>query len=126
MSAAARRSSSLTSSFDSGWNWKIRLRLTKRTVDREKRVLGRRPHEDHFALLHAGQKYVLLGLVEAVDLVDEQERPLAGGGEAVVGLGENLANSLTPLATALICWKWLRHSPASNRASVVLPVPGGP
>ena len=55
-------------------------------VDREERVLGRRPHEDHFALLHARQEHVLLGLVEAMDLIDEQQRPLAVGRQPVVGL----------------------------------------
>ena len=65
-------------------------------VDREEGVLRRRPHEDHFALLHARQEHVLLGLVEAMDLVDEQQRPLAGGRQAVVGLGEDLAQLLDP------------------------------
>ena len=37
-----------------------------------------------------------------------------------------LARELTPLATALSWQKWLRVAPASSRASVVLPVPGGP
>ena len=63
-------------------------------VDGEERVLGRRPDEDHFALLHARQEHVLLGLVEAVDLVDEQQRPLAVGRQAVVGGGEHLAEFL--------------------------------
>ena len=43
----------------------------------EGRVLGRRADEDHRAVLDNGQKGVLLGAVEAVDLVDEEQRALA-------------------------------------------------
>ncbi len=43
----------------------------------EGRVLGRRADEDHRAVLDIGQKRILLGAVEAVDLVDEEQRALA-------------------------------------------------
>ena len=65
-------------------------------VDREERVLRRGPHKDHFALLHARQEHVLLGLVEAMDLIDEQQGSLARRREPVVGLYEQLAQLLDP------------------------------
>ncbi len=65
------------SSFESGWNWKIRLRLTRALLTAKNGFSRRRPDEDHVALLHVRQEHVLLGLVEAMDLVDEQQRPLA-------------------------------------------------
>ena len=66
----------------------------QRAVDGEEGVFRGGADEDHHALLHVGQQHVLLGLVEAVDFVDEQERPLAGGREAIVGRRENLAQLL--------------------------------
>ena len=48
----------------------------QRRVDLEVRVLGRRPDQRDEALLDRGQERVLLRLVEAVDLVQEQDRPL--------------------------------------------------
>ena len=66
----------------------------QRAVDREERVFGGRADEDHHALFHVGQQHVLLGLVEAVDFVDEQQRPLALGREPVVGRREDFAQFL--------------------------------
>ena len=45
-------------------------------VQLEGRVFGRGADEDHGAVLDIGQEAVLLGAVEAVDFVDEQQRPL--------------------------------------------------
>ena len=45
----------------------------QRADDLERRVLRRGPDEDHGALLDVGQEHGLLGLVEAVELVDEDE-----------------------------------------------------
>ncbi|SIM84172.1 Uncharacterised protein [Mycobacteroides abscessus subsp. abscessus] len=45
---------------------------------REARVLGGRGHQHHPAVLHPGQQGILLGLGEAVDLIQEQH-----GGDAV-------------------------------------------
>ena len=46
----------------------------QRRDHRERRVLGRRRDQDDPAVLDAGQQCVLLGLGEAVDLVEEQHR----------------------------------------------------
>ena len=46
-------------------------------VEREGRILRGRADQRDRAVLHHRQKAVLLGAVEAVDLVDEQERPAA-------------------------------------------------
>ena len=46
-------------------------------VQLEGRVFGGRAHQQDRPVLHMRQEPVLLRLVEAVDLVDEQQRPLA-------------------------------------------------
>ena len=46
----------------------------QRAVDLERRVLGRRADQRHEAVLDRRQQRVLLGLVEAVDLVEEEDR----------------------------------------------------
>jgi hypothetical protein len=46
----------------------------QRGVDLEVRVLGRRPDQRHDGVLHRRQQLVLLGLVEAMDLVEEEDR----------------------------------------------------
>ena len=48
----------------------------QRRVDLEVRVLGRRSDQRHEPFLDGGQQRVLLRLVEAVDLVEEEDRPL--------------------------------------------------
>ena len=80
------------------------------------------PDQDHHALLHVRQQHVLLGLVEAVDLVDEQQRLAGRWPRAGRGPRSRISrSSLTPLATALSWRNVLRVSLASSRASVVLP-----
>ena len=64
----------------------------ERRVDLEVRVLGRRADEGDRAVLDVRQERVLLGLVEAVDLVDEQDRSAAVEGELVLGLGDRRAD----------------------------------
>ena len=49
----------------------------KRRVELEGRVLGRRADQSDRAVLHHGQETVLLRAVEAVDLVDEEQRATA-------------------------------------------------
>ena len=61
----------------------------KRGIDLEARVLGGRANQGDGAVLDIGQEAVLLRAVEAMDLVDEQQRLLTGLA-AVPGLGENL------------------------------------
>jgi hypothetical protein len=61
----------------------------ERRDDLEGRVLGRRADQDDRAPLDVGQEGVLLGLVEAVDLVHEQDRALAAGRQAVLGGGDD-------------------------------------
>ena len=60
----------------------------------EGRILGRRADQGHGAALDVGQERVLLSLVEAVDLVDEQDRALAAERQTVLGLGDQAADLL--------------------------------
>jgi hypothetical protein len=55
-----------------------RATATGARVDLERRVLRRRAEEDHVAVLDVREHDILLGLVEAMDLVDEQDRALVG------------------------------------------------
>jgi hypothetical protein len=48
-------------------------------VELERGVLGGRADQRHDPLLHEGQEAILLGAVEAVDLVDEEQGALASG-----------------------------------------------
>ena len=66
----------------------------QRAVDREERILGGRADQGHDALFDVRQQHVLLGLVEAVDLVDEQQRPASAGGQLVAGVGQHFAQFL--------------------------------
>ena len=60
----------------------------ERGVDLEVRVLGRRADERDRAVLDMGEQRVLLGLVESMDLVEEQHGPRAVEGEPVLCLGD--------------------------------------
>ena len=65
----------------------------QRAVELEGRVLGRRTDQGDGPVLHVRQEAVLLGTVEAVDLVDEKQRAaslLAAGLGAVEGLAQVL------------------------------------
>jgi hypothetical protein len=61
----------------------------QRGVELEAGVLGGRADQGHRAALDEGQEAVLLGAVEAVNLVDEEHGPSAPGRQRV-GLGEDL------------------------------------
>ena len=65
-------------------------------VHLEGRVLGGRAHQHDRALLDVGQEGVLLRPVEAMDLVDEEDRAPAAAGPFDVGLGDHLADLLDP------------------------------
>ncbi len=51
----------------------------ERRIDGEERVLRGGADEDDSAFFHIGQQHVLLGAIEAVQFIDEQNGPLAGG-----------------------------------------------
>ncbi len=75
------------SSGESGWNWKTRLRLTSALLIVKNGFSVVAPTRITMPSSTSGKQHVLLGLVEAVDLVDEQQRPLARGRKPVPGLG---------------------------------------
>jgi hypothetical protein len=66
----------------------------KRRVDGEKRILRRRPNKNDAPFLDVGQQHVLLGPVEAVQLIDEQQRALAPRGQLRGGFLQDLAQLL--------------------------------
>ena len=66
----------------------------QRTGEREERVLGGRADEDEQAVLDVREQRVLLGAVEAVHLVEEQDRALAVLAEAGPGPLDDLAHVL--------------------------------
>ena len=68
----------------------------QRGDDFEGGVFRRRPEEDDVALFHVRQKGRLLGLVEAVDLVDEQDHGLAEKPSLLFGPGHELLDLLDP------------------------------
>jgi hypothetical protein len=98
----------------------------QRRVHFERRVLGRRADQDDVARLDARQEGVLLRLVEAMDLVDEEDRPAPERRRACSASAITSRISLMPDSTALKAMKCARVALAITRASVVLPVPGGP
>src|SRR3954464_6042657 len=71
------------------------LRATdERGVDGEERILRRRADEEDLPVLDIGQKDVLLGAVEAVNLIEEEHRALAMQAEALFGVVDDFANFL--------------------------------
>ncbi|GAA3269548.1 hypothetical protein GCM10020258_42320 [Sphingomonas yabuuchiae] len=70
-------------------------------VEFEGGILRRRADQRDRAILDKGQEAVLLRTVEAVDLVHEQQCPLAEPG-MVPRLGKDLLRSATPEKTAEI------------------------
>ena len=63
-------------------------------VDGEEGVFRGRADEDDDTVFHFRQQHILLGLVETMDLVDEEEGPPRFGGEERVGLVEDFAEVL--------------------------------
>ena len=77
--------------------------------------------------LDGRQERVLLGLVEAVDLVEEEDRPLARSCPAARSPAAMTARtSATEAETAESSSKAAPVVAATMRASVVFPLPGGP
>ena len=66
----------------------------QRRIHLEGRVLGGRADEDDRALLDVGQESVLLGPVEAMDLVDEEDRAHPAASALALRLGDHLADLL--------------------------------
>ena len=99
----------------------------QRRVELEVRVLGRRADQRHEPVLDARQQRVLLGLVEAVDLVEEEDRPPPGRAEPLARPGEHLAHVRRPSPRRPTAPRTRRRSCSrrSGRASSC-PIPGGP
>ena len=99
----------------------------QRRVDLEVRVLGGRADQRDHALLDRRQQRVLLRLVEAVDLVEEQDRALARCRRAGRGRGRSPRAPARPSPRPPTAPR-TRHRSSSrrSRASVVFPLPGGP
>ena len=74
----------------------------QRGVELEARVLGRRADQRDGAVLDIGQEAVLLGAIEAVDLVHEQQRLLAGTCGRLRASAKIFLRSATPEKTAEI------------------------
>ena len=89
---AGRRSPS--SSGGSGSSSYTCVREMQRRVDLEVRVLRRRADQRHEPRLDVGQQRVLLRLVEAVDLVEEEDRAPAARAEPLPRPREHLAHVL--------------------------------
>ena len=98
----------------------------ERVIDLEGRVLGRRADEAQRAVLDEGQERVLLRLVEAVHLVEEQDRWAPRRLSQSFACSTAARTSFTPAITAESATNSASHVRATRRASVVLPVPGGP
>jgi hypothetical protein len=98
----------------------------QRRVDLERRVLGGGADEGEQARFDMRQEGVLLGLVEAVHLVDEDQRAAARCRAALRGASTASRMSFTPASTADSTMNCASTACASSRASVVLPTPGGP
>ena len=58
------------------------------SIDLEVRILGRRTDQRHGAVFDVRQERVLLGLVESMDLVDEQDAADAVQRQPLLGLGD--------------------------------------
>ena len=93
-SASARRRMVTVSCSESGLRTKTWDRREQRRVDLERRILGGGADEDDVARLDPREERVLLGLVEAVNLVDKQNRAAPAGAPGPLGLGHHLADFL--------------------------------
>ena len=73
--SSARVSSFSSAASSSGWKHQHARARQQRRVELEGRVLRRGADQRDRAVLHDRQEAILLGAVEAMDLVDEQQRP---------------------------------------------------
>lgn len=97
----------------------------QRCHDRERRVLGGRGDQQHDAILDRVEQRVLLGLGEAVDLVDEQDGllPVCQSTPRHV---DDRADLFDPRRQRRQRLETAARGLADQEAIVVLPVPGGP
>ena len=93
-SASARSRMPTRSASASGCEHVHAAAREQRGVDLEGRVLGGRPHQHDVALLDIGQEGVLLRLVEAVDLVHEEDGAPPAPGAIGLGLRHHLPDLL--------------------------------
>ena len=98
----------------------------QRADDFERRIFGGGADERERAVFDVRQERVLLGLVEAMHLVEEQHGAAAAFGAHRRACSTASRMSLTPAKTAESCMNSASAWRAISRASVVLPVPGGP
>ena len=99
----------------------------QRTREREERVLGGRADEHEQSFLDVREERVLLRAVEPMDLVEEEDRAAARARPfARAARSATSRTSLTPAVTADNGSNAFSVAPATRRAMVVLPVPGGP
>ena len=61
-------------------------------ADEEEGIVCRRPDELDRAAFHVGKEYILLGPVEAVDFVDEEQGGFAGVAKTMIGSLQNTAH----------------------------------
>ncbi len=98
---------------------------TKSGIELERRVFRRGADQDNGAIFHDRQKRILLCTIEAMNFVYEKQC-LASRHASRAADSKTFLRSATPEKIAEICSKARSVSPASRRATVVLPVPGGP
>ena len=77
----------------------------KRSIQLERGILGGRADQRDRPVLDIGQEAVLLGAIEAVDLVDEEQRALAPARGGCGPARRPSSRSATPLKMADICSK---------------------
>ena len=87
---------------------------------------GRRTDERDKAGFDVRQKRVLLGLVEPVHLIDEEDGAPSGLRQRRFRARDGVADILDPARTADSAMNSALKARAIKRASVVLPTPGGP
>ena len=124
---APLRRSRRRSSSPSATRRTTRTRLSSGRDHFEGRVLGCCADERDRPVFDVRQDDVLLGLVETMDLVDEEHRALAGTARRAWA-SATIACEVRPRPRRRPRWRRTRpwSCRASKRASVVLPQPGGP
>src|SRR5215472_1140071 len=64
----------------------------ERTVHVEERIVSGRTDETKVSSFDVGQKDILLGLVEMMNLINKEDRLLPGGAQTITGRGEHTAH----------------------------------